>query len=384
MGQLVTVPWETTGLSREGHDIYFRWRTRPRPISRKCHFRDPTFPESNNTESSFNKGSATIYRGYAPHPYLSDPSVHCHRVLSSILPPSLVPFSWPPSFMANTSTPTTILFVDARIFFSVIPLRTTGFRLLDVVLSLSLSLSFLHSLSPLAIFYPRLVALFLTMVITLLRNSFQFIRNIWTSPVITQKSSGGGGKKQERRISVSVLSVCRLSSPSVLVRIVCMKRPDKGKKRKRKKERKKKQKINPGKVRSGGKDTQESREIKPEDILRIPRHKQTDETYARDRIGQVKCFLSNYLRPLWPASIIILRAFSLFFFVLLRRVTNTHRAVTRSLEIFHLPWWNNLATNAQRNTTRSKEIRREMLHVAVYSTQLQIMCNIIYNCRLVV
>ena len=44
--------------------------------------------------------------------------------------------------------------------------------------SLSLPLSFLHSLSPLAIFYPRLVALFLTMVITLLRNSFQFIRNI--------------------------------------------------------------------------------------------------------------------------------------------------------------------------------------------------------------
>ena len=70
------------------------------------------------------------------------------------------------------------------------------------------------------------------------------------------------------------------------------------KKKKEKKGEKKKQKINPGKVRSGGKDTQESREIKPEDILRIPRHKQTDETYARDRIGQVKCFLSNYLRPL--------------------------------------------------------------------------------------
>lgn len=29
-------------------------------------------------------------------------------------------------------------------------------------------------------------------------------------------------------------------------------------------------------------DTQESQEIKPEDILRILRHKQTDETYIRE------------------------------------------------------------------------------------------------------
>lgn len=59
------------GDSVKGHDIYFRLRGGPQPISRKWHFRGPTFPESNNTESSFNKGSATIYRGHASHSHLS-------------------------------------------------------------------------------------------------------------------------------------------------------------------------------------------------------------------------------------------------------------------------------------------------------------------------
>ena len=167
-------------LSREGHDIYFRRRTRPRPISRKCHFRDPTFPESNNTESSFNKGSATIYRGYAPHPYQSDPSVHCHRVLSSILPSSLSlslslslsrPFLGATLFHGehkHTHHHPICRCPNFSFFCPMIPLCTL--RAPDCSLSLSLPLSLF------AIFYPRLVSLFLTMVI-LLRNSFQFIRN---------------------------------------------------------------------------------------------------------------------------------------------------------------------------------------------------------------
>lgn len=85
----------------EDHHTYiyiyiFGVRTRPRPISRKCHFRDSTFPESNNTESSFNKGSATIYRGYAPPPppsHLSDPSPR--PIVHSSIPPPLpfLPFT---------------------------------------------------------------------------------------------------------------------------------------------------------------------------------------------------------------------------------------------------------------------------------------------------
>lgn len=80
-----------------GRDIYFRRRGGPRPISRKWHFRGPTFPESNNTESSFNKGSATIYRGHASHSHLSASTAYIAippPVISSILlqSPPATPF----------------------------------------------------------------------------------------------------------------------------------------------------------------------------------------------------------------------------------------------------------------------------------------------------
>lgn len=99
-----------------GRDIYFRRRGGPRPISRKWYFRGPTFPESNNTESSFNKGSATIYRGHVSHSHLSASTAYIAIPLPvlSILPqPSLPP---PPRnpFHSGTHPPllvATILFL---------------------------------------------------------------------------------------------------------------------------------------------------------------------------------------------------------------------------------------------------------------------------------
>jgi len=115
--------------SAKGHDIYFRLRGGPQPISRKWHFRGPTFPESNNTESSFNKGSATIYRGHASHSHLSASTAYIAippPVLSSILPqPPATPFI-PVRSCVRTHPrrsppfpfPIGISFVDTRIFFS--------------------------------------------------------------------------------------------------------------------------------------------------------------------------------------------------------------------------------------------------------------------------
>lgn len=57
-----------------GRDIYFRQRTRggPHGLSRRNGiFETRRCPESNNTESSFNKGLATIYRGHTSHSHLS-------------------------------------------------------------------------------------------------------------------------------------------------------------------------------------------------------------------------------------------------------------------------------------------------------------------------
>lgn len=74
-------PW----ISRvRRHVIYFRRYGGSRPISRKWHFRGPTFPESNNTESSFNKGSATIYRGHASHSHLSASTAYIATPLSRV------------------------------------------------------------------------------------------------------------------------------------------------------------------------------------------------------------------------------------------------------------------------------------------------------------
>lgn len=112
-----------------GHVIYFRRCGGPRPISRKWHFRGPTFPESNNTESSFNKGSATIYRGHASHSHLSASTAYIAtplpRVPSSILPqPPATPFI--PGDRMSVYTPGRLFFPSFP-FFSLHPVSLTLF-----------------------------------------------------------------------------------------------------------------------------------------------------------------------------------------------------------------------------------------------------------------
>lgn len=104
-----TTRWDN-GLSR-GNDI----------------FEAPTFPESNNTESSFNKGSATIYRDHASFYHLSASAVYIAilLVLSSIL-----------------SQPTATFFIpDDR---ALVPHPFALFLLSLSSSSLSLSLAFLQ------------------------------------------------------------------------------------------------------------------------------------------------------------------------------------------------------------------------------------------------
>lgn len=133
--------------SDEGHDIYFRRRapTATRPISRKCHFRDSTFPESNNTESSFNKGSATIYRGRAPHPTCPTPAVHCHRpiVHSSTLPSlagaAVLPLSRRAPPHENTHQPRSSM----TEFFPVIPLAPRPGDILPLRFIISINARFI-------------------------------------------------------------------------------------------------------------------------------------------------------------------------------------------------------------------------------------------------
>lgn len=115
-------PW----ISRvRGRVIYFRRYGRSRPISRKWHFRGPTFPESNNTESSFNKGSATIYRGHASHSHLSASTAYIATPLSR------VPHR---PFFRNSQQPLSFQTIVCRYTF-------------PVTFSFSLSHSFLSSLS---------------------------------------------------------------------------------------------------------------------------------------------------------------------------------------------------------------------------------------------
>lgn len=75
--------------TRTGRWCFF-WSTgrnrRSQAISRKCHFRGSTIPESNNTKSSFNKGSAAIYRSYV---LLYHPPLQRNRPLSVRAPNNL-------------------------------------------------------------------------------------------------------------------------------------------------------------------------------------------------------------------------------------------------------------------------------------------------------
>jgi len=140
----------------KGRDIYFRRRGGPRPISRKWYFRGSTFPESNNTESSFNKGSATIYRGHASHSHLSasiayiaiSPSRRFYRPFFRNLPAPSNPFRSGTimcrdtlSFLFSRSLSRSLSLYDARRYVNIF------FHYSFYTLSLSLSLSLSPPLS---------------------------------------------------------------------------------------------------------------------------------------------------------------------------------------------------------------------------------------------
>lgn len=116
----------------------------------------------------------------------------------------------------------------------------------------------------------------------------------------------------------------------------------------------KKRKINPGKVRSAGRIRKKAGRLNRKiycvshAINRLMRR-------TRDRIGRVKCFLSNYLRPLTLLDNNSARIFP-----------RSNEYVPRCnvfLEIFHLPWWNNLATNVTKtrhwDPKRLHEVKKE-------------------------